>query len=297
VSSTDRWSLPLAARMRAEAAFARIEWLRRRRFRRELALLDRFLAEREIRNPADVERARRQRCMATAVRRLRGRYMQLPVARQTPWLHVAPGTDGVLRSAALLVGSHFGAGLLTPCALARFGREITALIRKPAPGTPPMRGVRALDVGDAGSVEAAVEGLATLRRGGVVFIAGDLATGQADRDIEIAVLGRPRRISRGFAALAIAAGVAPTPVLSRVDERGIVCTWTEPPLSSAARDHATRIRELADGYGRVLSAAFADHPGNVPPPSMRLYLDAAPTPAESAAAPAAAASHRHRRRG
>ena len=273
--------LPFELVLRAQVRLASVGFLRRRAFREELALLDRFLAHLGISDPAAIESARRQRCLATWIRGARADYAKLSPARQSAWLPLAGDLEAALRGGALLVATHFGGGLLTPLALAQLGIPMLAIVSTPAGPAPYPRIVEIVDISRESTLRAVARAHATLRRGGVVFLAGDLASGTPDGDIDVSVLGRRRRISRGFAELSLAASVPPTPVFSRVDQAGNVFTWVEPALEGSGETHKARVASLARSYARRISENFARYPGNVAPPAIRSFFENPPHPPDA----------------
>ena len=273
--------LPFELALRAQVRFVSVGFLRRRAFREELALLDRFLAHLGISDPAAIESARRQRCLATWIRGARADYAKLSLARQSAWLPLASDLEATLRGGALLVATHFGGGLLTPLALAQLGVPMLAIVSTPARPARFPRLVEIVDISRESTLRAVARAHATLRRGGVVFLAGDRASGSRDGDIDVNVLGRTRRISRGFAELSLAASVPPTPVFSRVDQAGNIFTWALPALVGSGETHKARVASLAQSYARRVSEVFARYPGNVAPPSIRSFFESPPYPPEA----------------
>lgn len=268
--------LPFELALRAQIQLARVGFLRRRAFREELALLDRFLSHLGIEDPAAVESARRERSLATWIRRTRARYAKLPPARQSAWLQLVGDLEATLRGGTLLVGTHFGCGLLTPLALSQLGIPMLAIVSTPAAPAQFPKLVEIVDVSRESTLRAVARARATLRSGGVVFLAGDLASGSRDGDIDVNVLGRRRRISRGFAELAVSASVPATPVFSRVDQSGNIFTWAEPALAMDGETHRDRVANLARAYARQVSTTFARYPGNVAPPAIRGFFESPP---------------------
>jgi len=259
--------------LRAQVQLARVGFLRRRNFREQVELLDRFLAQLGISDPARIESARREQCLASWIRHTRKHWVKVSRARQSVWLHLASDVEATLRGGALLVGTHFGCGLLTPLALARLEIPILVIVRKPGGPSLSPRLFEIIDISRESTLRAVAEARATLRGGGVVFLAGDLVSGSRDGDIEVNVLGRKRRISRGFAELSLASSVPATPILSRIDQAGNIITWLEPALRPSGETHKARVASLAGSYARQISTTFAQYPGNVSPPSIRNYLD------------------------
>ncbi|MFM8411624.1 MAG: hypothetical protein ACKOCT_15275, partial [Alphaproteobacteria bacterium] len=110
------------------------------------------------------------------------------------------------------------------------------------------------------------------RRGGVVFIAGDLPSERAADNVETAVLGRTRPLPRGFAEIALTTAVRPTPVFSRMGTDGRILTWVEPPLEAEGATRRDRASSLVHAFAGRMSDAFRKYPGNVAPPAMRRFL-------------------------
>ena len=100
--------LPFELVLRAERRLATLPPVRRLAFREELALLDRFLSHLGVTNPAERERAHRERTLASWLRDSRRFYKTLSPARQRAWLPLAADMDAALRNGALLIGTHFG---------------------------------------------------------------------------------------------------------------------------------------------------------------------------------------------
>jgi len=251
--------------------------LRRRVLGEEHDLLDRFLAAIGVEDPREIDSARRQRTMASLIHRVRGAYASLSPAAQRRWLPLEDGVEPVLRSGGvLLLATHFGGGLLAPLALSRLGVPILTIIRSSK--SPRLRASLEhplLDLQDLEQVPgyaAAAKAVATLRGGGVVFLAGDLASERATDNLETTVLGRASSVSRGFAEIALAGGVRPTPVFSRVEDDGRIVTWIEAPLEAPGENRRARVDGLARAYGERLSEAFRRFPGNVSPVKMRRWL-------------------------
>jgi hypothetical protein len=267
-----RSRLPFELVLRAQMQLVKLGFMRRRAFPVELDLLDHFVAELGVQDPAELEKARREFCLATWIVRTRRHFMKLPIRRQGAWLKLAPEVASTLRGGALLVGAHFGCGMLTPLALAQLGIEIVAIVHTPSATLRP-KFVRALDISKQDPMQAVVEARAILRRGGVVFLAGDVATRRPGGNVEVDVLGRRRRFARGFAELSISSSVPPTPVFSRVDQAGKVFTWVEPPLAAPdSGDREERVAALIRAYADRLTANFARHPGNVSPDAIRAFF-------------------------
>jgi lauroyl/myristoyl acyltransferase len=253
---------------------ATIDPVRRLAYRPGLEILDRFLAKRGVSEPAEIERAHREYYLSRWANASRGRFLSLSPERQASWLILAPEVEPTLRKGALLVGTHFGCAFLTSHALSRLGIDILFIIRNQAPGPLP-KCIRIVNMTTESPTQVLLEGLKTLRQGGVVFLAGDLAAsnGQGQSEIEVNVLGHPRKVARGFVDLALAASIAPTPIFSRMDAAGMILTWVQPPLvtnASAGRD--VRAAELAQAYADEMSSVFARYPGNVSRPTMERYL-------------------------
>ncbi|MFM8412850.1 MAG: hypothetical protein ACKOCT_21570, partial [Alphaproteobacteria bacterium] len=206
--STPGLGLAFDAFLRLQVRLWAVDTLRRRAFGREAALLDRFLAALGVVEPGAVEAAHRQRALLGATHRFRGHYAMLSPSRQEAWLPVDAGVEPTLRAGpVLLVATHFGGGLLTPLALSRLGIPMTAIVRMPTAGrlraSLEHRCIEICDLGREPGHVAASTALATLRRGGVVFIAGDLPSERAADNVETAVLGRTRPLPRGFAEIAL----------------------------------------------------------------------------------------------
>jgi hypothetical protein len=45
------------------------------------------------------------------------------------------------------------------------------------------------------------------------------------------------------------------------------------PLAIAGEDRGARLDGVVRAYARLVSATFERHPGNVPPPAIRAYLE------------------------
>ncbi len=232
-----------------------------------------------------MENAHRERYLSHWSNRARRRFGALPRSRQGTWLHLAGDTGETLRGGALLVGSHFGCGLLTPLALTQLEIEMWTIAHTPRGGHYESPLVHVLDLSRVAPLDVAIAARSVLRRGGVVFVAGDLSVDGADDRIAVSVLGRPRRIARGFAELSISSSVPATPIFSRVDPSGTISTWIEPGLSATAgQNRRTQAAELAQGYADRLSANFARFPGSVTPGAMRSHFAAAPRGGSGASA-------------
>lgn len=266
--------------LRSQARLATSDAFRRSLFREQSILLDRFLAGLGIVDPDAVETAHRQRALASILLRLRGHFGTLSPARRRSWLIVEDGVEPALRSGGvLLLGTHFGGGLLTPLALSRFGIPVLTIARLPK-----VARLRAsldhpcIEVCDLDSVPgyaAAATAVDRLRRGGVAFIGADFPSHRAVDNVEADVLGQARPISRGFAEIALSAGTRPIPVFSRVEESGRISTWVEAPLEAAGATRRDRAAGLVHGFAARMSETFRRHPGNVAPPVMRRFLERA----------------------
>jgi len=275
--------LALEIALRAHARLAANEAYRRACFGDDLGLLDGLLAELGVEDPHAVEIAHRERTMASFLRRARGYYAELPAARQRAWMPLSGEVETVLRAGrALLVATHFGAGLLTPLALSRLGLPILVVARPPRPTrlraslTHPCLEIVDLDAEPGPAAAGRV--LARLREGGVVFIAGDLGSGSPTGDVDTNLLGRPTRFSRGFAEIALSARVRPTPIFSRIDTSGRILTWLEAPLDAVGATRRERAASLVHAYADRATEMLRRHPGNASPPRVRLLLEASPAP-------------------
>lgn len=264
--------------LRLQAQLATSAALRRRLLGDQSILLDRFLAALGVVDPRSIEAAHRERAMCTVSLRFRGHYATLSPARRRAWLVVPDAIEPVLREGGtLLLGTHFGGALLTPLALSRFGVPLLTIARMPK--TARLRAsldhpcIEVCDLDAVPGHAAAADAIDRLRRGGVVFIGADLASERATDNVEARVLGRPRAIGRGFAEIALSAGVRPTPIFSRVEESGRIVTWLEPPIDASGNTRRERAESLVHGFAGAVSRTFQRHPGNVAPPSMRQRLD------------------------
>src|SRR5262245_15456180 len=181
--------LPFELVLRAEARLATVPFIRRRVFGDDLAPFERFLSELGITRAENIEAAHRERIMWIWMHFTRPHYATLSTSRQRAWLPLAPDVEDVMQRGALLVGAHFGGAFLTSLALARLQIPLLVIARRP-PNSPPLpRNVTLCNLLEASAQHATLTAVATLRRGGVVFLAGDSISTVPTDNLAVNLLG------------------------------------------------------------------------------------------------------------
>src|SRR5207237_5022381 len=132
----------------------------------------------------------------------------------------------------------------------RLRLPIFVIVRSPPGSLPLSDSFEICDLRKESAHRAMMTARAKLRRGQIVFLAGDVPSASEDGNLRLNVLGRTRMISRGFAELSVASSVPPTPIFSRVEASGKIYTWLEPPLASSGDSHTARVWSLAAAYRR-----------------------------------------------
>jgi amino acid adenylation domain-containing protein len=151
-----------------------------------------------------------------------------------------------------------------------------------AAGSDPSPALRAREI--AWSAAQAMEGLRTLRAGGVVVIIPDGAMEDMPGAQRRSVGGRAHRIGPGFAELALSSQAPILPMYSRFERSGAIRITFLPPLHAAPGlgTHAERVDALVTQHARFLEEAWRAAPESLPANQIDRYLRQPPAAANHA---------------
>lgn len=141
-----------------------------------------------------------------------------------------------------------------------------------AAGSDPNLGLRAREI--AWSAAQGMDGLRTLRAGGVVLSIADGAMEDMPGAQQRAVGGRVYRIGPGFAELALSCQAPILPMYSRFERSGAIRITFLPPLHPAPKliTHTEQVADLVTQYANFLADAWRTAPESLPVGQIASFL-------------------------
>lgn len=139
-------------------------------------------------------------------------------------------------------------------------------------GNDPAPVLRAREI--AWSAAQAMDGLHTLRAGGVALIIPDGVMADMPGAQQRAVGGRATRIGPGFAELALSCQAPILPMVSRFERSGAIRVTFLPPLcpAPAPATHTAQVADLVTQYATFLAAAWRAAPESLPAGQIANFL-------------------------